>query len=173
MSGPFGVRPKGLSCVLLRLIAREIRMKVLQMAAVATAVSVGLCLPAGSHMSGMRVAAASTSPHATVSNHSHGFGFHHFLPGPSNGFLPTHFRFGDFRSHEVGLFTGGAGDFDYAAEEGGYGPDADDDIDNLHFRAQEPFGPGDIGRPPVRAEANAAYLSDRMDPWHGYEPQDW
>ena len=121
-------------------------------------------------MGGVRGVSAGASAHATAG--IQGRGFHH-LPRPFNRFHPTHFRFGGFRSHELGLFTGGPADYDYAADEDDYGPDAGDDIDNLHFRAQEPFGPGDIGRPPVRAEADAPYFSDRMDAWHGYEPQKW
>jgi hypothetical protein len=143
----------------------EVRMKALQVAALAAAVSVGLGLQADAGMGG---ASASASAHATAGNHGHGFGFRR----PTIRFHSPHFRFGDFRSHELGVFMGGAGDFDYASDEGDYGPDAGDDIDNLHFRVQEPFGPGDIGRPPVRADADARYLSDRMEVWHGYGPQD-
>jgi hypothetical protein len=124
-------------------------------------------------MGGMGGPSASAAAHATVGLHGHGFGFRGFLPRPFNRFPSSHFRFGDFRSHQLGIFTGGSGDFDYATDEDDYGPDAGDDIDNLHFRVQEPFGPGDIGRPPVRAEADAPYMSDRMDPWHSYEPQAW
>ena len=145
-------------------------MKALQVATLAAAVSVGLCLQAGAHTAGMG-ASASAAGHATAGIQGHGFGFHH-LPQPFNRFHPAHFRFGGFRSHQLGVFTGGAGDFDYATDEDDYGPDAGDDIDNLHFRVQEPFGPGDIGRPPMRAEADAPYKSDRMDTWPGYEPRD-
>ena len=141
-------------------------------AALAAAVSVGLCLPAEAHMGGMRGASAGATAHATAGSHGHGLGFHYGLPIPFNRFRPAHFRFGGFRSHQLGIFTGGAGDFDYATDEDDYGPDAGDDIDNLHFRAQEPFGPGDISRPPVRSETDVPYMSDRMDAWHGYEPQD-
>jgi hypothetical protein len=148
-------------------------MKALHVAAFAAAVSLGLCAQADARMGGMGGASASASAHATAGIHGHGFGFHHVLLRLTTRFHPTHFRFGDFRSHELGVFTGGAGDFDYASDEGDYGPDAGDDIDNLHFRVQEPFGPGDIGRLPVRAEADPPYMSDRIDPWHGYEPHDW
>jgi hypothetical protein len=102
--------------------------------------------------------------HAGGGLQGHGFGFHHFLPRPTNQ-ARAHFRFGrGFRSRSVSV-AGGYGD-----DEGSYGSD---DISELHFRVQEPFGPGDIGRPPMRAEEGGPYSPDRMDPWHGDEPPDW
>lgn len=138
-------------------------------AAVIAALTMGGSFPAAAHMGGMGSGSASVSGHATAGGH--GFGFHGF---GRHGFVRFHqpqFRFGDFALHRTNEFTGGYGDYD-DADEDDYGSDGDD-VDNLHFRVQEPFGPGDIGRPPVRAEADAPYLSDRADPWHGYQPQDW
>jgi hypothetical protein len=37
---------------------------------------------------------------------------------------------------------------------------------------QEPFGPGDIGRPPARGEGDGPNITERMDPSHGHVP-DW
>jgi hypothetical protein len=72
------------------------------------------------------------------------------------------------------VVTGGVGDDEYASDdnEGSY---ADDDISDLHFRVQEPFGPGDLGRPLPPPETGSPYMSDmrdRMAPWPGYEPRD-
>jgi len=140
--------------------------------AIAVALTMSMCVPGAAHMGGMGAgASASASAHAGM--HGHGFGFHHrFLP-PQNLFRRPDFDFGaGFRSRRLVETTGGYGDYDDASEDD-YGSYAEDDIDNLHFRVQEPFGPGDIGRrPPVRAEGDAPDLSDRMDPWHGYEPED-
>jgi hypothetical protein len=140
-------------------------------AALAATLTLGLSVPAGAHVGGGASAAAFS--HANAGARGHGFGFHHRFLGPTHLFHSPHYRFGagfaSHRSHEV---TGGYGGGDYASNDEDYGPYADDDIENLHFRAQEPFGPGDIGRPPVHADADAPYMSDSMDSWHGYEPQD-
>jgi hypothetical protein len=109
--------------------------------------------------------ACTTALAATPGGFAHvgSFGFHHFLPRPTNQ-PHAHFRFGrGFRSRSVS-FAGGYGD------EGSYGSD---DISELHFRVQEPFGPGDIGRPPVRAEEDGPYGPERMDPRQGDEPPHW
>ena len=136
--------------------------------ALIAALTMGGSFPAAAHVGGG--ASVSASAHATTGGLGtgfHGFGRHGFVR-----FHQPNFRFGYFAPHRIIQSTGGYGDYDYAADEDDYGPYADD-IDNLHFRAQEPFGPGDIGRPPVRAEEDAPYPSDRADPWHGYEPRDW
>lgn len=118
--------------------------------------------------------APGAAGHGMGGFHGHGFGFpHRFRPHFFRQLNPFHQRqpnFGaGFVSHQSNIVTGGYGDDDYASgdDSGSY---EDDDIDNLHFRVQEPFGPGDIGRPPVRAEEEAPYMSDRTDPWHGYAP---
>ena len=133
-------------------------------AALAVALTMGFCVPAPAHMGTVGGGMAAGSAHANVGLHGHGFGFHHFLPRPTNQFHRPHFRFAGFGSHRVASVAGGYGDYDEAY---------DDDIGNLHFRVQEPFGPGDIGRPPVRAEADAPYDSERMKPWDGYGPGEW
>ena len=61
----------------------------------------------------------------------------------------------------------------YSGDVAAYGYDGDDDFapEDLHFRVQESFGPGDIGRPsppPPQAYDNGPWDSARMDPWHGY-----
>ena len=139
--------------------------------ATAIAAALTISLPGYAHMGGMGGASARVSVHSFAGIHGHGFGFHHRF----HQFREPDFHFGaGFRSHRLVEVTGGYGDYDYASEND-YGPYGDDDdIDDLHFRVQEPFGPGDIGqRPPVRAEGEGPYLSDRMDPWHGYGPEGW
>lgn len=148
-------------------------MKVWLAAALASA-ALAFSVPGDAHMGGaggMGGGRGVGFGHATGGFRGHGFAFHTRLPRDFNRFHSPHFRFGGFRLHQLGLTTGGSADYDYASDEDDYGPGGDD-IDNLHFRAQEPFGPGDIGRPPGRAEADAPYMSDRMDARHGYEPQD-
>lgn len=115
-------------------------------------------------------------PSAGFGGHAFGFhrapGFHHrFLP-PRHLFHQSHFDFGaGFASRRLSEETGAFGDY-----AGAYGDDydsyADEDIENLHFRVQEPFGPGDIGQPPRSADEDAPYLPDRMDSRRGDAP-DW
>lgn len=141
-------------------------------AIIAAALTTGV--PGDAHVAAVGGAGASASASAHAGFHGPGFAFHYrFLP-PSHLFRQPDFRFGEgFRSRRFAEAAGGYGDYDYASDDG-YGPYEEDDIDNLHFRAQEPFGPGDIGsRPPVRAEEDAPYVSDRTDPWHGYQSRDW
>ena len=103
----------------------------------------------------------------------HGYGIQHRFLAPNNLFHSPNFRFGaGFVLRRPGVVTGGYGDYDYASDADDYGPYAVDDIDNLHFRVQEPFGPWDVGRPPVRADSDAPYVWDRMEPWRNYRPQD-
>lgn len=103
----------------------------------------------------------------------HGFrGFHsrllfhnrrfNFTPGSSP------LRFG--RAQFAG-WSGGA----YSADVVGFDYDQNDDFapDDLHFRVQDRFGPGDIGRtppPPPASYDKGPWDAARMDPWHGYEP---
>jgi len=140
-------------------------------AALAAALSMGGFLPADAHMGGMGMVGGGSpigSAHATVAGHARGIGFHGFSRRGVVRFHPRHFRFGNFGPRRTVEFTGGYGDY-----ADGLADDADgayDDIDNLHFRVQEPFGPGDIGRPAVGAEP--PFTSDRTDLGHGYEPQD-
>jgi len=135
--------------------------------ALAAALSMVGFLPAGAHMGGMSVGGGSAigSAHATGAG---GIGFHGFGRRGVARFHPAHFRFGNFGPRRTVEFAG------YGDDAGGLADDAygayDDDIDNLHFRVQEPFGPGDIGRPAVGAEPPS--MSDRTDPRQGYEPQD-
>jgi hypothetical protein len=140
--------------------------------AAALAATLTLGFPADAHMGGVGGASASAvaSSRASAGLRGIGFGFHHRFLAPTHLFHSPHLRFGaGFVSHRFEQVTGGYGDYDYGADADDYGP-YDDDIDNLHFRAQEPFGPGDIGRPP--AEEDAPYVSERMGSWRGYQPQD-
>jgi hypothetical protein len=128
-------------------------------AALAAALTFGAGTVALAHMGGM----SGTGAHAGVGMQGHGFGFHRFVPTPTNQFQfhQPRFNFGrGFRSRSSSV-------------AGGYG-DSDDDISELHFRVQEPFGPGDIGRPPVRAEGeDAPYGPEGMGPGPGYDPRYW
>ena len=101
--------------------------------------------------------------HAMSGAHIHGPVFLH--PRPFFPFHQPHVRFGHFRQRNMQSTVGYGGD-DY---DDNYDDDA---ISNLHFRVQEPFGPGDIGRPPVGAEAEGPYMGDRFGPPPGYEPED-
>lgn len=108
----------------------------------------------------------------------HGFGFHRGF-GLHHRFLPLRhlfhrpdFDFGaGFVPHRLNETIGALGDFASAYDDD-YASYAGEDIENLHFRVQEPFGPGDIGRPPPGAEEDAPYLPDRMDSAQGDAP-DW
>jgi hypothetical protein len=79
-------------------------------------------------------------------------------------------RFGTARSEGWG---GGA----YSAGVAGFDYDTDDDFapEDLHFRVQDSFGPGDIGRqaPPPEPYDDGPWHGARMDPWHGYDAQGW
>ena len=82
---------------------------------------------------------------------------HHEAPGYFHGFRGFHgYPPAAFQSRGVGRF--GAGRFAGNGETVG-GDDMDDyddsydpGLDALHFRVQEPFGPGDIGRPQAPPE---------------------
>lgn len=110
---------------------------------------------------------------------SHGFhgfrGFHSRLPFHNPGFNfalgSPRLRFGraQFEGWGGGAYSAGVVGFDY---------DQDDDFapDDLHFRVQDRFGPGDIGRkppPPPEPYDNGPWEAARMDPWHGYESDGW
>ena len=66
----------------------------------------------------------------------------------------------------------------YSAGVVGFDYDEGDDFapENLHFRAQEPFGPGDIGRgppPPAEPYDGAPWENSRIDPRQAPEPDGW
>ena len=99
----------------------------------------------------------------------HGFGFGHRFPPANRIFRQPRFNFGaGFVSHRGTVVAGGYGDDD--STSGDYGSYSDD-IEDLHFRVQEPFGPGDIGQPPIPAGEDSPYAPDRMYPGGGYEPR--
>jgi hypothetical protein len=81
------------------------------------------------------------------------FPFNRFGPGP----------YGDWGGG--GIAAGG----DY--ENGDYVA-ADEGLDGMHFRVQEPFGPGDLGRPMPPPPDSGPWDTARLDPSNGYEPQD-
>ena len=168
MAFPHALQPNASFCILLRLTCMETAMKTwLSAMALGAALTIGFSAGATGSIRGGAVHAP-----ARANGSRHGFGFrHHFLP-PTRLFHQPHFHFGaGFASHRLSLVTGGYGDYDYAADEDNYGP-YDDDIDNLHFRVQEPFGPADIGRPPPGAEDDAPYDSSPMDRVEGYAPDE-
>jgi len=81
-----------------------------------------------------------------------------------------HERFG--RAQPEG-WGGGA----YSAGVAGFDYDDDNDFaaEDLHFRVQDSFGPGDIGRPspPPEPYDDQPYEGARLDPWHGYGQDGW
>src|SRR5579862_1498558 len=115
----------------------------------AMALSVALTISIGVSSADARGAmGGGSAAHFGGGFHGHGFGFHHgfgFRPRffrPFHPFLQPRLNFGaGFVSHESNVVTGGFDDSDYASDEDDYGPDsAGDDIEDLHFRVQEPFG---------------------------------
>jgi len=125
--------------------------------------------------------------------HGHGFrgpGFHQgwfrgrFFPGPFPG---PGFRGG------VVWWGGGGYSGDVVAgddDPGSYDQEGFDSDEGMHFRVQEPFrGPGGDWnrRPDARGNGgsderwnSARYEEDeadqqaaRLDPWHGYQPDEW
>lgn len=148
----------------------------LSTAALSVALTMSIAIPSAGALAMGGKGGAPAGVHGTAGfggrgfGFRHGFGFHRrFLPG-TEPFHQRQFDFGSgFRSHAPRVMTGGIGDYDYAYDDDD-GPYADDDIENLHFRAQEPFGPGDIGRPPVRAEPEPPYILDPAAPGFGDDP---
>ncbi|MGH6889156.1 MAG: hypothetical protein ACREHF_08180 [Rhizomicrobium sp.] len=89
------------------------------------------------------------------------------------------FRFGRpyqgfrFRSFPESSETVAGDDDMYDYDTGGFGYD-EGDLADMHFRVEDSFGPWDVGlRPPPPDYASGPWEDARMDPWHGYEPQDW
>jgi hypothetical protein len=76
-------------------------------------------------------------------------------------------RFGEARFEGWG---GGA----YGGDVEAYDPDEGDfTAEDLHFRVQEPFGPGDVGRrPPPGPYASGPWEGAGQDAWDGYESDD-
>jgi len=134
--------------------------------AMSVALSIGVGIPSTHARGAVGGLSGGAASHVVGGFQGNGFGFHHgfgfrtrFLP-PLRPFSQPRLNFGaGFASHQSSVVTGYGG--------GGYG---EDDIEDLHFRVQEPFGPGDIGRPPAGADEDAPYMSDRMGPWDGYAP---
>ena len=138
-------------------------MKIRIAAAIAAAGAVAFSAPCVAFNAGVGSMSARSGGgfgHPIGGFHGHHLGFRPFFP-----FQTRQPDFGTgFRSHNALQTTGG------------YGGDSDDDYDNddissLHFRVQEPFGPGDIGRPPERGEADGPYMQDGYGPPPGYEPE--
>jgi hypothetical protein len=130
----------------------------------------------------MLIGVAVLSATATAYAHMGGVGGR--SPGGVHGFHGFHSRSFPFGFHRynfgVGFSNGraaGWGGGAYSGDVAGFGYDGDDDFapEDLHFRVQESFGPGDIGR---QAAPDETYdygpgEAARMDPWHGYEPDGW
>jgi len=129
------------------------------MGAAVAALGMGLFAPALAHMGAVGAVSGNSaiaSTHTRIGGHVLGFGVKHVFPRPTNQFHHRHFH---------------ARTTQFA---GGYGDNADDDydIEDLHFRVQEPFGPGDIGRPPIPGDENVPYMPERPDLWQGYGQYD-
>jgi opacity protein-like surface antigen len=130
------------------------------------------------------IAAAMLAATATADAHMGGMGgrfsggfhgFHGFHSRPS----PFHFHRRDFRiafpNAEFGSARSeGWGGGAYSGDVAGFDYGEDDDFapEDLHFRVQDSFGPGDIGRPspPPQPYDDGPWDATRMDPSHGYEP---
>lgn len=145
----------------------------LSAAVLGVALAMGVSIPFEGQAMGVAGGAAGGG-HLSPGFGGHGFGprhgliFHHGFFRPVRPFHRPFFNFGaGFRSHQSNEFSGGYGGNDSDDDYGGYG----DDIEDLHFRVQEPFGPGDIGRPPARADQDVPY--DSGDPRDGNGPADW
>ena len=128
------------------------------------------------------VATASAFAHmGGMGGRSSGGGFHGGFHGVHSGrtfFGPHNFRFRNPRLRFARQQFDGWGGGAYSGDVAAYGYDGDDDFapEDLHFRVQESFGPGDIGRPsppPAQTYDNGPWDSARMDPWHGYGSDDW
>jgi hypothetical protein len=123
---------------------------------------------ADAHMGGMggRSSSGFHGFHGTHGFHSR-FPFHYY--GPNFAVTFPGERFGTARNEG---WSGGA----YSGDVAGFDYDDDSDFaaEDLHFRVQDSFGPGDIGRPPPPPEPYdyGPWGAARMDPWHGYEPDD-
>lgn len=142
-------------------------------AVLGVALAIGVSIPFEVQAMGV-VGGAARVGHPSPGFGGHGFGprhgliFHRGFFRPVRPFHRPFFNFGaGFRSHQSNEFVGGYGDYDSGDDYGAYG----DDIEELHFRVQEPFGPGDIGRPPARAEEDVPYGSGA--PREGNGPADW
>jgi hypothetical protein len=131
-------------------------------------------------------AASTASAHAMAS--AHGMATASGRPRPvhiSHPFSTHPFRFG-FHPHVFVLafpnerfgrarfegWSGGA----YSSDVAAYDDSEDEDSggEDMHFRVQDRFGPGDIGRPtpPEPPRDDGAWDGQRLDPWHGYEPEE-
>ena len=127
----------------------------------ATTLSVALCMSLAvslNHAAGAFAGHAGSGSRGPGLGFHHGFGFHHRFPPSKHLFHPSRFDFGaGFAPRRPNEVAGGYGDYD---------SDGDvlyeDDVENLHFRVQEPFGPGDIGRLPAGADADS-YATERRD----------
>lgn len=144
----------------------------LSAAVLGVTLAIGVSIPFEGQAMGVAGGAAGAGRAGGFGGHGFGHGliFHHGFFRPIRPFHRPFFNFGaGFRSHQSNGFVGGYGDSGYDSDDdySGYG----DDIEDLHFRVQEPFGPGDIGRPPAREEEDVPYGS--RDPRDGRPPADW
>ena len=105
---------------------------------------------------------------------SSGGGFHGFHSRPLRFHLHQRdlivaFPNATFGSARLEGWGGGA----YSAGVADFDSDQNNDFaaEDMHFRVQDSFGPGDIGRPPPPPEpyAGGPWDAARLDPWHGYD----
>lgn len=124
---------------------------------------------ADAHRGGMggRASGFHDGFHGSHGFHSPGFLFHLHHHGFGAPFPRSRFGSTRFEGWSGGPYSAGVADFDY-------GGDSDFAPEDLHFRVQESFGPGDIGRPtpPPERYDNGPGDAARMDPWHGYDHAD-
>ena len=136
--------------------------------------TVGVALPFGAQAMGVVGGSAGRGVvHGPGFHHGfhHGFRVHSPFFSPLHPFHQRQPNFGaGFASRQSNVLAGGYGDSDDSYDDDYDNSYVDDSISNLHFRVQEPFGPGDIGRRPVPDEEDAPYMPERMEPGPGYEP---
>lgn len=135
------------------------RLALVLTAAIAAALC---CSAADAHGAMSRAAGGGLAPHGSFHRHPVPVGFARFRFGRP-------FRAFDIRAFPESTLTVAGYDDDY--DTGGYD---EGDLADMHFRAQDSFGPWDVPIRPIVAEPAwpGPWGAARMDPWHGYESQD-
>src|ERR1700722_6071787 len=131
------------------------------------AVMLAATATADAHTGGMG-GRASSGFHGFRGSHSRPFLFHSHRHNFRAAFPDAEFGRPQSEGWGGGAYSGNVAGFDY--DEGDYFAPED-----MHFRVQDSFGPGDIGRspPPPEPYDDGPWEGARMDPWHGYEPDSW
>lgn len=120
------------------------------------------CSAADAHGTMGGTAGAGSATHGTIHRHPVPVGFARFS-------IASPFRASGIRRFPETTLTVAGYDDDY--DTGGYD---ESDLADMHFRAQDSFGPWDVPIRPIVAEpaTSRSWGAPRMDPWHGYGPQD-